>query len=70
MRIFPGKLDLSILSVGGEADTGIDLAGRPWIKSGNKKSSSSELLLSTLSLILLATPVTLSRLALLGNNPL
>ena len=69
MRIFPGKLDLSILSVGGAVDTSIDLAGQPWIKSGNKKSSSSELLLSTLSFILLATPVTLSRFALLGNSP-
>lgn len=50
MRIFPGKLDLSILSAGGAADTGTDLAGQPWGKPGNKQSSSSELLLSKLSL--------------------
>lgn len=32
MRIFPGKLDLNILSAGGATDTGTDLAGLLWIK--------------------------------------
>lgn len=32
MRIFPGKLDLDILSMGGVADTSTDLSGQLWIK--------------------------------------
>lgn len=69
MRLFPGKLDLNILSVGGEADTGTDLAGRLGIQSGNKQSSSSECLLSSWS-VLSAFPVIHSRLALLwGSTP-
>lgn len=35
MRIFPGKLDLDIFSVGGGADTSSDLAGQLWIKANN-----------------------------------
>lgn len=50
MRIFPGKLDLSILCAGGAADTGTNLADQPWRKPGNKQSSPSKLLLSKLSL--------------------
>lgn len=32
MRIFPGKLDLDILSMGGVADTRTDLTGQLWMK--------------------------------------
>lgn len=35
MRIFPGKLDLDIFSVGGVADTSSDLAGQLWMKADN-----------------------------------
>lgn len=38
MRVFPGKLDLDILSAGGVADTIPDLADQFWMKLGSKQS--------------------------------
>lgn len=38
MRVFPGKLDLDILSAGGAADTSTDPADQFWMKSESKQS--------------------------------
>ena len=38
MRVFPGKLDLDILSAGGVADTIPDLVDQFWMKLGSKQS--------------------------------